>query len=405
MRQWTDIAALGLTQTIGYGTLYFSFSILTPAIARDFGLPSEWMFGAFSVALLLGGLIAPLAGRWIDRYGAGRVMTIGSLAAALTLVACALAPSGAIFLAALLASEVSSTFVQYGAAFSLLVQRHHDKAQRSIVYLTLVAGFTSTIFWPLTTWLNSVLSWQHIYLIFAAAHFLVCLPIHAWMSGPSVSESAPHASDREGVAAARPDGDGEGLLPPEARRKGFALMAMAFAFQSFVTGAILVHLLPMLQSLGLGLAAVAVGTVFGPAQVFSRLINIVLGKDVSQITLAFISVAIQPLAIIVLLFSAPSLAGAMVFAVAFGMGNGIYSIVAGTLPLVLFGRRGYGARQGRVMSARLIVGSVAPFAFAVMMERIGTGGALVVSAALSGGSMLALTAVYRLLRRQSGAQA
>ncbi|TIW43264.1 MAG: MFS transporter, partial [Mesorhizobium sp.] len=93
--------ALGLTQIIGYGTLYYSFSILVPSIALEFAWPEQWVFGALSASLLVGGLFAPTAGRWADRFGAGRVMTFGSLAAAAALVACALAPGRVSFVLAL----------------------------------------------------------------------------------------------------------------------------------------------------------------------------------------------------------------------------------------------------------------------------------------------------------------
>jgi|GEM_PF-4471441 len=86
------IVALGVTQNIGYGTLYYSFSILAPAMAADFAWPTEWNFGALLVALLIGGLTAPWLGALFDRIGAGRAMTIGSSVAAAALVACAFAP-------------------------------------------------------------------------------------------------------------------------------------------------------------------------------------------------------------------------------------------------------------------------------------------------------------------------
>ncbi|RDV01880.1 arsenite efflux MFS transporter ArsK [Undibacter mobilis] len=399
MRLWAEIAALGVTQIIGYGTLYYSFSILEPSISRDFGWSSEWMFGAFSGALLIGGLVAPLTGRAIDRFGAGRVMAGGSLVAALALVGCALAPSGAAFVPALFAIEIASTLVQYGAAFSLLVQRHHDRAQRSIVYLTLIAGFASTMFWPLTTWLHHVLTWQQVYLIFAASHLILCLPIHAWLSRPVADASPKEEEVRAEASGAIQSADG--LLLPAARRKGLVLTAGAFAFESFISSAILVHMLPMLQALGLGLAGVVVSTVFGPSQVASRFINMVFGKGISQLTLAIISAALLPGALIVLSASAPSLVGAVLFAILFGMGSGLYSIVGGTLPLELFGRRGYGTLQGQITSVRLIVGSAAPFAFAVMMDRTSPAGAVVMSAVLGSGAVLMLLAIKRLMSEPS----
>ena len=114
--------ALGVTQIIGYGTLFYSFAILAPAMSADLDLPEQWVFGALSLALFLGSLLAPTAGRMADRHGAGRVMTVGSAAAALALAACALAPERFSFVAALVAMELASCFVLYATAFVAIVQ-------------------------------------------------------------------------------------------------------------------------------------------------------------------------------------------------------------------------------------------------------------------------------------------
>ena len=391
MRQWLDVAALALSQIVGYGTLYYSFGILAPAMGRDFGWPTEWIFAGLSVALLAGGLAAPLAGRWIDRFGAGRVMAIGSGAAALGLVACALAPSGPVFIAALFAIEIASTCVQYGAAFPLLVQRHPRTAQRSIVRLTLMAGFASTIFWPMTAWLLHVTTWREIYFFFAALNLVICVPIHLWLARRVVVRFA--APDSGAVEAAPPR---DRTLPAAVRGRGFILMTTAFALQSFISAAVLVHMLPMLGALGLGVVGVAVAALFGPAQVASRFLNMMLGKNLSQLALAIFAAAALPLALALLSLSAPSYVGAIAFALLFGIGNGLYSIVGGTLPLALFGPENYGARQGRIMSVRLIVGAAAPFIFALMMERIGARGAVMVTALAGSGGILALLAITRL---------
>lgn len=103
--------ALGLTQIIGYGTLYYSFAILAPAISRGFAWAEQWAFGALSASLLVGGFVAPVAGPWADRFGAGRIMTLGSVGAAAALVLCALAPGRVVFVLALLAMEVAASFV------------------------------------------------------------------------------------------------------------------------------------------------------------------------------------------------------------------------------------------------------------------------------------------------------
>ncbi|SHI97290.1 Predicted arabinose efflux permease, MFS family [Aureimonas altamirensis DSM 21988] len=391
---WGDILALGVSQIVGYGTLYYSFGILAPAMARDIEWPVAWVFGALSAALLAGGLIAPWTGRWLDRFGARRVMAAGSGAAATALVAAAFAPAAAPFVIALVAIEVASTFVQYGAAFPFLVQRHPGTAQRSILYLTLIAGFASTLFWPLTTWLHATMSWREVYLVFAAMNVAVCLPIHLWLSsGPNSTPRS--AAGAEPVASVNP---ARGLVPPSLRSRAFLVMGVAFAFQSLVISSVLVHMLPILSALGLGLAGVMVSAVFGPAQVAGRFTLMVFGRNLSPLALAVISAALLPASLVLLAATAPSPVGAAGFAALFGLGNGLYSIVGGTLPLALFGPEGYGALQGRVTCIRLIVGAVAPFAFALTADWMGMGDSLLVTTILGCGAVVAFAAVGILIK-------
>jgi MFS family permease len=382
------ILALGLTQIIGYGSLYYSFSILAPAMARDLNWSSEWIFGALSAALLIGGLAAPTMGKWIDRFGAGRVMTGGSAIAAAALIACAFSSGKVAFVVSLIAIETASNLVQYGAAFALLVQIKPQVAQRSITYLTLIAGFASTIFWPITTALHERLSWQEVYLVFAALNLLVCLPIHAWLSF-SVTNSRKRMSGE-------PPKHVEPSLPQSIRTPAFILMVTGFALESFVNAALLVHMVPVLSGLGLGAMAVLVGTLFGPSQVLSRFTNMVFGGGLSQLTLALISAVLLPAALFILIVTAPSVPGALVFAVVFGLGSGLSSIVQGTLPLALFGSEGYGRRQGQVLAIRLVISSAAPFVLAFMMENIGVPWSLTVAAIVGAIAVLAFIAIGRL---------
>ncbi|WP_429932240.1 arsenite efflux MFS transporter ArsK [Agrobacterium vitis] len=389
------IIALGLTQIIGYGTLYYSFSILAPAMGVDLGWSSEWIFAALSAALLAGGLAAPWVGRIIDDHGAGRVLTAGSLIAALSLVACALAPGKITFAMALIVIEMASTLVQYTAAFAFLVQFRPLSAQRNITYLTLIAGFASTIFWPLTSALHSGLSWRQVYLVYALLHLAICLPLHLWLARRVGERHAPVI-----VSSTTPQRIMEGGLPDRLRPVAFLLMVTGFALESFVNAALLVHMVPLLTALGLGSAALLVGTLFGPSQVLSRFTNMMFGRDLSQLTLALVSALLMPAAIAVLLLTAPSFSGALIFAVLFGLGSGLGSIVQGTLPLALFGSAGYGRRQGQVTAVRLAVSSTAPFAFAWMMEKMGTDLALAINTAIGGIAVLAFLAIAHLDRRQ-----
>jgi len=202
LSQWRPSLAisvwlLGLTQIIGYGTLYYGFAPLAEDIAASFRWPVFWIFGAFSLALLTSGLIAPLVGCRVDRHGAAQVMAVGSVSAAASLVWTALAPNPSFFFAGLVAMQLASTLVFYDAAFAQLVQKGGPSSGRLITLLTLIAGFASTIFWPLTVSLKAWFSWREIFLIFAGLNLAICAPTHFWLTrqhAHSISSTDPQDS-------------------------------------------------------------------------------------------------------------------------------------------------------------------------------------------------------------------
>lgn len=380
------ILALGLTQIVGYGTLYYSFSILAPEMAADLGWSVDGVFGIFSGSLLVSGVIAPVIGRWIDRFGAALLMTAGSAAAAVTLVLCALSWSPMTFTASLILLEIASGLVLYQSAFAVLVQVRPQIATRSITYLTLMAGFASTLFWPLTSSLHAHLTWRQIYFAFAVLNLVICLPLHAWLmrNRKAYSDDADHDAPARVI----------GTLPPARRRSGFVLASVAFALQGFTLSAVLVHMVPLLTAVGLGGAAVLVSTLFGPSQFLSRFVNMVLGRDLTPPALATLSAAFIVAAVVLLEVSSGSVPGAIAFAICLGFGSGINSIAQGSLPLWLFGSDGYGALTGRMAALRLIAGAAAPFVFATMMQGVGVKFALTVNAALGMIGVAAFVALW-----------
>nr|WP_172690581.1 arsenite efflux MFS transporter ArsK [Agrobacterium radiobacter]ASK48821.1 MFS transporter [Agrobacterium radiobacter] len=390
------VSALGLTQIIGYGTLYYSFSILAPGMAADLRLSLAEVFGVFSVSLFIGGLSATYIGKQMDRIGAATIMTTGSALAAMTLALCAWSPSIAIFAIAIILLEISSGMVQYQAAFAALVENNPRSASRNITYLTLIGGFASTIFWPISAALAVHLDWREIYLVFAGLNLFLCMPLHFWIR--SLGKKA-------GEASHRPRETVIGAIPPHARRRAMVMVSFAFALLGFTLAAILAHMVPMLGSIGLGAAAVVIASLFGPAQVLSRLINMVFGKNLSPPGLAVLSAVLIVFGVLILLMTGNWLPGAVAFAICLGLGSGINSIAQGSLPLYLFGSDGYGAITGKMATARLAVGAGAPFVFAAAMENIGLSAALVANACLGAISIAAFVAVAASCRQPATATA
>nr|WP_316652852.1 arsenite efflux MFS transporter ArsK [uncultured Gellertiella sp.] len=361
-----SLMALGLSQIIGYGTLYYAFSLLSPSIAAAFGWRQEWLFGALSVTLVLSAGLSPLSGRLADRLGAARLMVPGSVASGLFLLLAGLSPNGATYLAALLGMQFASAFVLYSTAFAAIVQAGGPGARNGITHLTMIAGFASTLFWPFTAFLLHHMDWRAIHLLFGGLNLLVALPIHVWLyrrarkgRQQSTATPAPHT----------------GPLPDEtlpAPAFLFPLMVAAFAAEGFLLSSVLVHMVPLTAAVGLGAAAPYIATLFGPAQVVARFVNMVFGRNLSQAVLALAAAFLLPAGVTLLVLTAPGLYGAIAFALVFGMGSGVASITSGTLPLELFGRQGYATRLGVATGVRLFCSALAPFALSALEARLGT---------------------------------
>jgi hypothetical protein len=177
---------------------------------------------------------------------------------------------------------------------------------------------------------------------------------------------------------------------PDLQRRLLWLVTLGFALSGFALSAVLTQMVPMLTALGLGSSALLVSTLFGPAQVLVRFANMLLGVGRHPISATLVGLSMLPLALLVLLTSAPLVAGAVAFALLLGFGSGLKSVVQGTLPLALFGNASYGARLGIIASARQVLGAVAPFSLAFL---IGTFGATFALAAIACVAVMGLSAL------------
>lgn len=364
------VLSLGATQIIGYGSLYYAFAILTPSIAREFGADLTTLYAIFSIGLLAGGLTAPRIGAAMDRYGAPRLMVGGSVCAGLLLAGLAAAPNLWVFGGLLVLLEIVSVTVLYDAAFATLAYFGKANARRSITHLTLIAGFASTLFWPLTGWLVEAIGWRQTYFVFSGLYLGLALPLHAGIA-------TRQRLQEEVVGTANQPPEFGTPLEGAAARFAFWAIAISFAMSGVLGSALAVHLVPVLQALDLGASAYLIAMLMGPAQVLLRLTDALFWRDLHPVSVALISAAALPVAIFALLIPVNALIGGAVFAVLFGVGQGLSSIVRGTVPLALFGPSGFGARLGQIAAIRTTLSAGAPFFFAANVDALGTMAALV----------------------------
>jgi hypothetical protein len=240
----------------------------------------------------------------------------------------------------------------------------------------------------------ATLGWQATYGVFAGLHLALALPLHLWLArqrpAPDAATPSPSAAP---APALRP-------LPAELAPRAFGLLATGFALSGMVIAGVTVHLVPLMQALGLGAAAYLAAMVMGPAQVAIRATDALFWKGLHPLDVALIAAAALPLSIAALTIPGGGAAAAAAFAAMLGIGGGLASIVRGTVPLALFGPAGFGGLLGRLALVRTLLSAVAPFLFAVLLARAGTATALAAAAAAGLAGLVPLVLLRGMVRRQ-----
>ena len=377
------VVALGITQTLAWASSYYIPAVLAVPMARSLDIASSWVFGAFSAALVLSALIAPWVGRVIDAKG-GRAMLTASnvvLAAGLALLAAAQGEVAGpvVLLLGWLVMGLGISMGLYDAAFATLAGLYGRAARGPITGITLIAGFASTVGWPVSAVLEELVGWRGACLAWAGLHLVLGLPLNRFLVPP-----AP--PPEKAAAAAVPDG-------PPPPRFAMPLLAVVFATTWFVAGAMAAHLPVLLEAAGTTTAvAIAAGALIGPAQVGARILEFGFLRRFHPLVSARIATLCHPIGAVVLaLYGGPA---AAVFVVLHGMGNGVLTIAKGTLPLAVFGPVGYGARTGLISAPSRLLQATAPFLFGLVLE----GGGVAWALWLTAGCCLAAFVALVLLR-------
>lgn len=398
---FAQVLVLGTTQTIAWASSTYLPAILATPIAAELGLPRSSVFGAFSLSLVVMALAGPVVGRAIDRRG-GRGMLVASslvLAAGLVLLGCA--RDAWLLFAAWGVLGLGMAMGLYDAAFATLVRLHGSAARAPITGITLIAGFASTVGWPLTAFIAEHYGWRASCFAWAGLHLCLAIPLNLrWIPALGADEAQP------AQAAAAPGGgpgaNAAAVAPPADAGRAFLLLALFFAATAFVTSAMAAHLPGLLLAAGASaLAALTAASLLGPAQVAARLLEFIAAKRYRYHPLltARLATVLHPIgAALIGLFGGLPLAAAG-FALLHGAGNGMITIAKGTLPLALFGALGYGARQGMLSMLARGMQAVAPFAFGLVLEGYGARAAIALSAALC---LVALSALLA-MRAEAGA--
>ncbi len=351
------VSALAVGQLLCWAALYYTFSSLVLPMQQALGWDKATLMGAFTLGLAVWGLATYAAGAAIDHGHGQAVMSGGAVLAGLGMLAWSQVSAPWMLYAVWAVLGASMALTLYEPAFNVLTKRYPLRYQQGITALTLVGGFASTLCYPAVAALLAAVGWRGTLALIGALLLLGVAPLHWWaLRGPAIV-AAPHAADEQDDAT----------LHQALRESAFWLLTVCFTLYAFAQAALWAHVMPAFAAKGVAEAdALTVLVTVGPAQVAGRLLYVWLGRGWSLRVVGAVVLAGLPLSMALFALSS-SLPALLVFALLFGVANGLVTIVRGGLVPQYFGRTHVGRIGGAMSGIGLLARAAAPLAMAWLL--------------------------------------
>lgn len=319
------VAWLSLAQLISWGSVFYTFSLVMTPLEQELGLSRAQSSLAFSLALLVEGLMAYPVGRWIDAGHERLVMTCGSVLAGICLLLHSRVTDAAGFYAVWVGFGAAMAAILYSPVFAVVTRRFPDDFRRAIIVMTFLGGLASTVFIPFTAWLIANWGWRQALVLLAGFHLLLCAPLHAW-----VLRGAPTRLERDGSNTVAATAAVSRLI----RSAPFLLIGVFVILMMAVTAALPAHMVSLLRESGMSEAwVIGIPAGIGAIQVLGRLLLFFFERYFDLHLANRLIPCLLPLgllALLVLPMAGAGQMGVLLFVLLYGLGNGMLTIVKGT---------------------------------------------------------------------------
>lgn len=388
-RRFALVGALAVTQTVGWGVLYYVFGVFLEPMSAELGISQATSAGAFTVAVLVSAVLSIPVGRWVDAHGAHILMTAGSLLATTGVVAWSQVQTVPQLYGAFVLIGVASSMVLYGPAFAVLVAvLPPARRSRGLLTVTLAAGLASTIFIPLASQLIQAVGWRDALVYLGLGHNLITVPLH----GIALRRTEVPESTRHHRRGRRDESVRRALRDP-----GFWMITTAFVFHGAAVAVVSVHLVLYLVDFGYR-PTVAAGLtgLLGLCSISGRLVISVLGRWMDESTITARLFLLQGFALAALPFIGGHPLGAVLCIDLFGIGFGVAALTTPAILISRYGAAGYATVNGILTTPTMIARAFAPLGAALLAAAIGYRLMLLPVAAICLAASLALTLLHRL---------
>ncbi|WP_281179751.1 MFS transporter [Actinoplanes subtropicus] len=369
-----------MTQTVGYGTLYYAFAVFLVPMAAGLHASTGAITGAFTASVLTSAALAVPVGRWLDRHGGRALMTGGSLLGAILLAAWSQVHALWQLYLVEIGIGAAAAASLYEAAFAVIIAGCPPRRRpAALLTLTVVAGFASTVFLPLTGWLVHAYGWRTALLLLATIQAGLTVPLHAVVLRPA--PSPPVRSPRPATPLREVFTD-----------RAFWLLTVAFTANTAAVAVVTVHLVAALIGWGhpATFAATTAG-LFGVLSVTGRLVTTGLQRRYRTIPVVAAIFALQGLAAALLPLVGRDGTLAVLAVVGFGLGFGVATIAKPVLLAERYDTRRYATIAGAMVVPVTVAKATAPLGAAWLASSGGGYAAVFAGVGLAG--LLAATAL------------
>ena len=353
------ITALGLGQLVNWGVLYYAFAVLLVPVQRDLGVPAWTVTGAFSLALFVSAILAPVVGRWNDRGHALRAIVLGGIGGAVLLLLWAVAPSLLMLYVVWAGVGVCMATALYEPAFAVVTRAHAsaDARLRALAVVTLFGGLASTVFLPAADGLVTRLGWRG------------AVTVLAGLLAASAAVTAIGVGRATGAAAPPPSAERiASSLPP---REGIRSLAIVFGLSSLSSAAFIANLVPALGERGLSpTSAALLGGLFGVMQLPGRALMVNRQMNLSAHTVLIVSLVLQAAGLIIVALL-PTASAVVVGVMTFAAGSGLTTLARPYLVQSRFALEHTGVVNGRLARAQQLTRAAGPITASTAATLIG----------------------------------
>jgi len=355
-RPSTILWMLSLGQLISWGLVYYTFPLFVVPMTQELGWSRSSMFGALSAGLLVAGLCSIPVGAWIDRGHGRKLMAGGSLLAAVLMMVWSRVDSLPVFYALWIGLGISQAVILYEPAFAVITRVYGPRYKQAILLMTFLGGLASTFGIPFAQLLIERIGWRPTLEVMAAINLGVAVMHWLFVPGPKdeatpIAELKPHV---EGTRKKSP-------LAAAIRVPAFWGLVVAFAGYGLAFSAMSFHLIPLLDDRGVPIAVVmAIIALIGPMQVVGRVLLMVGQRHITTIQLGALIYFAFPVAMTMLALGISDVYGLILFAIIYGVANGLVTILRGMAVPEFIGPEGYGVVSGALTMPTNVMRAAGP---------------------------------------------